>query len=74
MNTRGLMELVVINLGKDLGVVPDPLFCMLVLMALLTTLMTTPLVLWLAPGTELEPHIRGSSLAEAPARRQKVLP
>jgi Kef-type K+ transport system membrane component KefB len=74
MNTRGLMELVVINLGKDLGVVPDPLFCMLVLMALLTTVMTTPLVLWLAPGTELAPHIRGSSLGAAAAGESKERP
>jgi Kef-type K+ transport system membrane component KefB len=58
MNTRGLMALVVINLGKDLGVVPASVYCMLILMALVTTLVTTPLVLWLMPGTELEPAIR----------------
>src|SRR5262249_54773744 len=57
MNTRGLMELIVINLGKDLGVIPDSVYCMLVLMAVLTTFMTTPLLLWLARGTELEPLI-----------------
>jgi len=61
MNTRGLMELVVINVGKDLGVVPDPLFGMLVLMAVVTTVMTTPLLMWLMPGTELEPYLRGSA-------------
>jgi Kef-type K+ transport system membrane component KefB len=60
MNTRGLMELVVINVGKDLGVIPDSVYCMLVLMALLTTLMTTPLLLWTMRGTELEPLIRRS--------------
>lgn len=65
MNTRGLMELVVINLGKDLGVMPDSVFCMLVIMALVTTVMTTPLLLWLMPGTELEPYIRQSGFAEA---------
>jgi Kef-type K+ transport system membrane component KefB len=57
MNTRGLMELVVCNLGKDLGVIPDSVFCMLVLMALVTTVMTTPLLLRLARGTELEPYV-----------------
>jgi Kef-type K+ transport system membrane component KefB len=57
MNTRGLMALIVVNLGKDLGVVPDSVYCMLVLMALATTFVTTPLVLWLMRGTELEPHI-----------------
>jgi Kef-type K+ transport system membrane component KefB len=70
MNTRALMELIVINVGRDLGVIPDSVFCMLVLMALLTTVMTTPLLLWLMPGTELEPHIRASGFtrwkAEAP--------
>jgi Kef-type K+ transport system membrane component KefB len=58
MNTRGLMELIVINLGKDLGVIPESVFCMLVLMAILTTVMTTPLVLRVMPGTELEAYIR----------------
>lgn len=61
MNTRGLMELVVINLGKDLGVIPDSVFCMLVLMAMVTTMMTTPLLLRLMRGTELEPYILGSA-------------
>jgi Kef-type K+ transport system membrane component KefB len=60
MNTRGLMELIVINVGKDLGVIPDSVFCMLVLMAILTTFMTTPLLLWLARGSELEGFIRAS--------------
>ena len=60
MNTRGLMELIVINVGYDLGVIPKSLFCVLVLMAMLTTIMTTPLVLWLRHGTELEEPIRQS--------------
>ena len=33
MNTRGLMGLVVINVGRDLGVIPDSVFCMLAIMA-----------------------------------------
>ncbi len=44
MNTRALMELIVINVGLDLGVIPPPLFTMLVIMAILTTLITTPLL------------------------------
>jgi len=60
MNTRGLMELVVINLGYELRVIPPSVFCMLVLMALITTVMTTPLLLRLMRGTELETHIRAS--------------
>jgi Kef-type K+ transport system membrane component KefB len=44
MNTRGLMELVVLNVGLDLGIVPPTLFAMLVVMALVTTFATTPIL------------------------------
>lgn len=44
MNTRALMALIAINVGRELGVVPKSVFCMLVIMALVTTLMTTPLL------------------------------
>jgi Kef-type K+ transport system membrane component KefB len=44
MNTRGLMELVVLNIGLELGVISPTLFAMMVLMALVTTCMTTPLL------------------------------
>lgn len=44
MNTRGLMELVVLNIGLDIGVISPALFTMMVLMALVTTFMTTPLL------------------------------
>lgn len=44
MNTRGLMELVVLNIGLDLGVISPQVFTMMVLMALLTTVMTSPLL------------------------------
>ena len=49
MNTRGLMELVVLNLGLDLGIISPALFSMLVMMALITTFMTTPLLMRLYP-------------------------
>ncbi|MFR9166994.1 MAG: cation:proton antiporter [Dysgonomonas sp.] len=42
MNTRGLMELVVLNIGYDLGVFPPQIFAMMVVMALTTTFMTSP--------------------------------
>ena len=42
MNTRGLMELVVLNIGYDLGILSPALFSMFVLMALITTFMTGP--------------------------------
>jgi Kef-type K+ transport system membrane component KefB len=44
MNTRGLMELIVLNVGLDLGVLSPTLFAMLVLMALVTTFSTTPVL------------------------------
>lgn len=42
MNTRGLMELIVLNIGYEMGILPPPIFVMLVIMALVTTFMTTP--------------------------------
>jgi Kef-type K+ transport system membrane component KefB len=44
MNTRGLMELIALNVGLDLGVISRTLFAMMVLMALVTTIATTPLL------------------------------
>lgn len=44
MNTRGLMELIVLNLGYELGFLGDRLFAVLVIMALVTTAMTGPLL------------------------------
>jgi Kef-type K+ transport system membrane component KefB len=47
MNTRGLMELIVLNVGLDLGVLSPKLFAMMVLMALVTTFITTPVLHWI---------------------------
>jgi Kef-type K+ transport system membrane component KefB len=47
MNTRGLMELIVLNIGYDLGVLSPTVFTMLVLMALVTTFMTAPALYWI---------------------------
>ena len=44
MNTRGLMELVALNSGYEMGVLPPSIFVILVIMALVTTFMTTPLL------------------------------
>ena len=53
MNTRGLMELVLLNIGLDIGVLSPALFTMLVLMALITTFMTAPLLQWIYLGSLL---------------------
>ena len=49
MNTRALMELIVLNIGLDLGLIPPKVFTMLVIMAIVTTLMTGPLLQVLLP-------------------------
>jgi Kef-type K+ transport system membrane component KefB len=46
MNTRGLMELLILNIGLEIGVLSPALFTMMVLMALVTTFMTTPALHW----------------------------
>ena len=50
MNTRGLMELIVLNVGLELKVISPRLFAMLVIMALVTTLITTPMLDFLIRG------------------------
>jgi Kef-type K+ transport system membrane component KefB len=49
MNTRALMELIVLNIGYDLGFIPQNVFTMLVIMAVVTTVMTGPLLRALLP-------------------------
>jgi Kef-type K+ transport system membrane component KefB len=44
MNTRGLVELVALNIGYDLGILSPAIFAMLVLMALVTTFLAVPLL------------------------------
>lgn len=64
MNTRALMELIVIHVGMELGVLPDSMYTMLVLMAVITTIMTTPLIRLFSKGTEFEGmKLNGRSVA-----------
>jgi len=49
MNTRGLMQLIVLNVGLDLGVISPALFTMMVIMALVTTIATTPVFRRIVP-------------------------
>ncbi|XVV08474.1 cation:proton antiporter [Actinoplanes sp. CA-131856] len=62
MNARGLMQLIALNVGLEAGIVNSSLFTVLVLVALVTTLMTTPMLRFLdwrdrrrTPATELRP-------------------
>jgi Kef-type K+ transport system membrane component KefB len=68
MNTRGLMELVILNIGLDVGVISPVLFSMMVLMALVTTFMTTPLLEWIYPLRLIREEIK-----DAPVVEQAVL-
>lgn len=56
MNTRGLMELIVLNVALDLGALKPTLFAMLVLMAIVTTMATTPVLHVLKGEQDLEPQ------------------
>jgi Kef-type K+ transport system membrane component KefB/nucleotide-binding universal stress UspA family protein len=50
MNTRGLMELVILNIGLQEGVITPAVFAMMVIMALSTTALTTPMLHWIYPA------------------------
>lgn len=63
MNTRGLMELIVLNIGLELHVISPLLFAMLVLMALTTTLATSPILHFVTPRGQLESEAH--AIAEA---------
>lgn len=60
MNARGLMELIIINIGLQRGIIQPALFSILVLMTMITTLMATPLLDWIRgrdpQRTGLSPH------------------
>jgi Kef-type K+ transport system membrane component KefB len=63
MNTRGLVELVILNIGLDLGVLSPALFSIMVLMALVTTFMTSPLLSWIYPERH-QSKVHDARLAE----------
>jgi K+:H+ antiporter len=56
MNTRALMELIVLNVGLDLGVITPKLFTMLVIMAIVSTVITTPALRYFMPRAGLKLH------------------
>jgi Kef-type K+ transport system membrane component KefB len=62
MNTRGLTELVILSVGLELGVITTTVFTIMVLMALVTTLMATPVLALVCPNVEA----RGPSSANQP--------
>jgi Kef-type K+ transport system membrane component KefB len=64
MNTRGLMELVILNIGLDIKVISPALFSMMVIMALFTTFMTTPVLELICPDQALRTAPQKVSLPE----------
>ena len=61
MNTRGLMELIVLSVGLDLGVISPILFAMLVLMGMVTTVATTPVLALVAPTAAMSKRINAQN-------------
>lgn len=68
MNARGLTELVILTVGLQLGVLDDPLYSLLVIMALLTTVMASPLLRLSRPHTDA-PEVTAEPVPEATAPR-----
>ncbi|KAF9089631.1 K(+)/H(+) antiporter [Mortierella sp. GBA35] len=67
MNCKGLIELIVLNIGYDAGVINDKVFVIMVAMCLITTCMTTPGVSWVYP-----PHYQRASALRALAKERKL--
>ena len=64
VNTKGLVELVILNVGLDLHILSPTLFSMMVIMALATTLMTTPLLALVYPPSFYLPQLSGGNQVE----------
>jgi len=60
MNTRALMGLIAANIGREMGAITQPVYCMLVLMCVISTIMAAPLLRRLIVGTEMEKPYRDS--------------
>ena len=69
MNTRGLMELIVLNIGLEMNVISPTLFAMLVIMALVTTFSTTPILHLITrrAGAKIEPLPELGTFSPEPA-------
>ncbi|KAF9114234.1 K(+)/H(+) antiporter [Mortierella sp. AM989] len=65
MNCKGLIELIVLNIGYDAGVINGKVFVIMVMMCLITTCMTTPMVAWVYP-----PHYQRAATLRALAKEK----
>jgi len=73
MNTRGLMELIVLTIGYEMHILPPPIFVMLVIMTLVTTFMTTPLISFIDFCYNAREKMKESKLVEPLSGVFKVL-
>jgi Kef-type K+ transport system membrane component KefB len=64
MNTRGLVELIVLNIGLELGVLSPTMFTMLVIMAIITTMMASPLLPLFGYSTKEIQNLHDNDLVE----------
>ena len=65
MNTRALMGLIAANIGLQMGVIPKEVFSMLVFMCAISTIVTSPVLRRLIPGTEMEePFLKSEYVVE----------
>jgi Kef-type K+ transport system membrane component KefB len=60
MNARGLMELIILNVGLERGVITPTLFTIMILMAVVTTVMASPLYRWIS-GADAAERLRGEA-------------
>lgn len=80
MNTRGLMQLVILGVGRELGVISDAVFVMMMLMALVTTFLTSPILHWVYPdrllrrAAALEPMAEGGFSILLPVSLPRSVP
>jgi len=75
MNTRGLVQLIVLNIGMDLGILTPRLFSLMVIMALVTTMLTPPIfhVLYVRPLEEEQARKKHAAIRERPKVRRALL-
>ena len=76
MNARGITEIVILTIGSSLGVISPALFTMMVLMALVTTFMTTPVLTVLYPRDRIDQDLAGDLTREMmalTARERRVM-
>lgn len=66
MNARGLMELIIINIGLQRGIISPSLFATLVIMAVLTTLMASPIFDWLVGNRSASPEDSAGLASDVP--------